>query len=348
MYCPIESSLLIKANGEIPCGWCGLGMDKILYRTTEKTDFINAILFGDRYKKIRNSFKRNQVPWPLTCPLCFLIEKDKPFYSPLVEERAVPYVQIEPSYLCQLDCGACFPRKKNRKKVKSPPYDMPLELLKKVVIDLQRAGFTVTYFDFLGQGEPLMNRDIWKMTAFAKEHFPECFISLSTNGNFKYNKDANHAGLSQLIVSVDGCFQDSYEIYRRNGDINTVFRFIEQFANEKSRHNLDTKLIWKYLLFGHNDSDSELIEAQKKAVELGVDSISFQVTPLVGSYSRSRFYDKKESSIFPLIETDTRILKILTPEETHPHGDFLDSLKNNKLAMILWGLHAKLFKKDRY
>jgi wyosine [tRNA(Phe)-imidazoG37] synthetase (radical SAM superfamily) len=252
------------------------------------------------------------------------MEQSEPFSNMIANEGKIEMVMFEPSFLCQLDCPACFPSRKDRRKVKVPPYNMPLELFKKVIDDICKAGLTVDCIDFKGRGEPLMNGDVWKMARYARDHFPESTISIDTNGNFEYAEDSINAGLSQLYVCVDGCFQDSYEIYRRKGDIDKAFGFMEQFAKAKKRCGKSTELVWKYLLFGHNDSDSELIEAQKKAMELGVDALFFLATPLVQSCKRSRFFEKDNLKTFPRINTGASSLKILAPDEIPFVKDFLD------------------------
>jgi hypothetical protein len=225
---------------------------------------------------------------------------------------------------------------------------MPLELFRELVDDICNSRFDVAQFDFEGEGEPLMNRDVWKMVSYAREHFPQSHIKLTTNGNFDYNDDSVHAGLSRLEFSVDGYFQDSYEIYRRKGDIDKAFGFMEQFAKAKKRCGKNTELVWKYLLFGHNDSDSELIEAQKKAMELGVDSLLFYPTPLVTAPCKhSRFFKKEKMANFPRIDTGGSSLRIDLIEESGAAGDYRASIYRNKLALFAVKLFGLLTRKLR-
>jgi hypothetical protein len=339
----MESSIYVRANGEIPCGWCG--EQKILYHLTEDTDIVNSVLLGDSYNYIRTSLKQNKKPWSFKCLLCPLLEKETPFSSKIIDERIIPYVQIEPSCLCQLDCGACFPSRRNRKKMRKPPYDMPMGLFKKLIDSFHRDGFTVCSFDFMGRGDPLMNMDVWKMVSYTREHFPESYISLFTNGNYEYNEGSVNSGVSELVISADGCFQKSYERYRRYGNINTVFRFMEQFVEGKKRYGKDIEIIWKYILFSHNDSNRELIATQKKAMELEIDTLSFIVTPFTtGSCRQSRYFKKSEIANFPLIDTGTSSLKIAIPDGLHPLNHFLNSAHKRKLFMVFWRLSTTLSK----
>ncbi len=204
MYCKILNSLYVKANGEIPCLEM-TGEDNILYHATNETNFTNSVMFGKNYNFIRDSLKCNLQPWD-ECSNYLFLEKDKPFTNPLADERRIDKIQIEPSFLCQIDCSACFPPKNKRKKFKAPPYNMRFELFKKIIDDFSEAGFSIGEMQFQGRGEPLLNNDVWKMAAYTREKFPQSYISVFTNGNFAYNSESIYAGLSELIISVDGCY----------------------------------------------------------------------------------------------------------------------------------------------
>jgi hypothetical protein len=168
---------------------------------------------------------------------------------------------------------------------------------------LYGAGYSVGHFNFQGRGEPLMNKDVWKMVSYAREFYPDSKISLNTNGNFKYTDDLVTSGLSQLMVAVDGCYQDSYQMLRNGGKIDKAFRFMQEISEGKARYEKELEVVWQYAMFGHNDSDRELMDAQKKAMELGIDLLDFDITFWVGSkLKHSRFGDIKEILKFPFSE----------------------------------------------
>jgi organic radical activating enzyme len=331
----MASCLYIKANGEIPC-WCGVGEKKNLCQTTEETDFVHSVLFGKAFEHIRTQLSRGSLPWPALCKLCVLLDRKSPFNNKLIAERTIDSIQLEPSYLCNLDCSACIPSKKNFKWTKGPPYNMSLNLLQKLINDLKKSEFSVGSFDFQGRGEPLMNHNIWKMISYVRMNYPDSYIETTTNGNFEYNPDSIHAGLSKIVMSVDGCYQDSYVKYRKEGNIDMAFKLLERFADEKRKYGKQLEVVWKYILFGHNDSDKELIDAQKKALEIGVDTLIFHVTPFVHSCKRSRFFKSSEKFKFPKIDTSNSSLKILYPDENNPANIFMEKANSNKLAYIAW------------
>jgi hypothetical protein len=332
MYCPVESRIYLKANGEVPC-WCAYGEKKILHTATAGTDFVEDVLAGESYGHIRDALSRNRQPWPKYCTPCFFLEPDDHFRSKFLDQQLIDSIQIEPSFLCQLDCIACSPPRKKRTRVKSPPHIMPLELFSKLVDDLKRSGIFVRYFEFQGRGEPLMNKDVWKMVAYARRLYPDSIISLMTNGNFPYTDDSVRAGLSEFVFAVDGCFQKSYETYRRHGDIDKPLEFMEKFANEKKKHGTETRIVWKYILFAHNDSEREIIETQRRALLMGVDEIWFQVTPFVHTCKPTRFIEKSELMKFPLIDTQGN-LRVVTPD-VNPVNTVIDKVWRGKTGFIL-------------
>ncbi len=95
-----------------------------------------------------------------------------------------------------------------------------------------------------------------------------------------------------------------------------AFRFMEDFVRKKEKHKIDAKVTWKYLLFRHNDSDQELVDTQKKALDLRVDVLAFHTTPWVGYCKHSRFYRNKNTD-FPRINIDTSSLKVISPNESN-------------------------------
>jgi AdoMet-dependent heme synthase len=77
----------------------------------------------------------------------------------------------------------------------------------------QQAG--VRYVRFTG-GEPLMHRDILKLVQIGNEYGMK--MSIITNGMLlpRMIKPLADSGLAQVIVSVDGAFAETHDLYRRS------------------------------------------------------------------------------------------------------------------------------------
>ncbi len=111
---------------------------------------------------------------------------------------------------------------------------------------------------------------------------------------------------------------------------------MERFANDKLKYGEKIELVWKYILFGHNDSDRELKEAQKMAMEIGVDVLLFHVTPYVNACKKSKYFKMNNVVLFPRVNTDKSSLRIVYPDNNNPANNFMKKVYNNKLSYIAW------------
>jgi hypothetical protein len=98
---------------------------------------------------------------------------------------------------------------------------------------------------------------------------------VTTAGNVDFKTTVGDADLDRLVVSCDGSRQKAYAQYRRGGDLQTVIKFMRDSKKCGSR---ETFLEWKYILFEFNDSDEDILHAQKIADGIGVDSLLFIIT----------------------------------------------------------------------
>jgi hypothetical protein len=89
--------------------------------------------------------------------------------------------------------------------------------------------------------------------------------------------------------------QSSYAKYRVRGNVELAL----QFMRDARAYAVNKPFIeWKYILFEFNDSDEEIVEAQRLAEEIGVDSIMFIVTP---SKWHSRRFRSDNLNHFPCV-----------------------------------------------
>jgi len=81
------------------------------------------------------------------------------------------------------------------------------------------------------------------------------------------------SGLDFLVLSIDGATQPVYEQYRKNGNLDLVYRNIRKLVEAKKRLAKQTPILcWQFLVFEHNQHEIPL--AIELARELGVDMIS--------------------------------------------------------------------------
>lgn len=73
----------------------------------------------------------------------------------------------------------------------------------------------------------------------------------------------------RISVSIDGCSERTYRIYRRNGNFNNVIRNIERINYYKEKYNSKLPdLIWQFIIFGHNEHELPKAKAMAKKMKM--------------------------------------------------------------------------------
>jgi radical SAM protein with 4Fe4S-binding SPASM domain len=132
-------------------------------------------------------------------------------------------IHIESTNVCNLDCLFCpYGHQKRRKGY------MGLALFQKI-IDECRGREVRLWLHFLG--EPLLNRDLPAMVAYAKaQGLPQ--VGFSTNGFFltqELGEKLIESGLDRLECSVDGVDPESYLQLRRSREFHRVVANLQGF-----------------------------------------------------------------------------------------------------------------------
>ncbi|MAG48003.1 hypothetical protein CL617_05335 [archaeon] len=179
-------------------------------------------------------------------------------------------IMIEPNNICNLKCPLC---PTGERSLKRPLGQMALDTFQKVLDDV---GDSTIHLRLWNWGEPLLNKDLFKMIKRANRK--KIFINISTNGTFlnKDNvQDLVDCGLDEIIVSVDGASQKTYEKYRIGGHLDTILKGIKLLAEAKKEKNSKTPYInLQFILMSHNEH--EISEIRKIAHELGVNALTFK------------------------------------------------------------------------
>ena len=136
---------------------------------------------------------------------------------------------IDITNVCTLKCrlcptGAGLPGRKKGM--------MPLEAFRKII---DETGKYLISIDLFNWGEPLMNKDVYQMIAYA--HARHIVTSVSSNFQHFSEAAANQmisSGLDILILSIDGASQESYEKYRIGGDFRKVIEHMSLLVKKKN------------------------------------------------------------------------------------------------------------------
>ena len=182
------------------------------------------------------------------------------------------YYFIDPINICNLRCPLC---PTGRGVLARPRGRMELSLLKRIVDEIAPYAYRIELYNW---GEPLLHPDILEMIRYVSQQ--QITVGLSSN---LHQLDADMAyqlvesGLTQLVVSIDGATQETYETYRRQGQLDRALENLELLI--KARRDLGRRhpfIIWRMLVGRHNEHEIEAVRAM--AHQMGVDS--FSIGPL--------------------------------------------------------------------
>ena len=168
-------------------------------------------------------------------------------------------MMVEPTNFCNLKCPLC----------PSGNGNMGIDDFKRLIDD---AGDYLVLLMLWNQGEPFINKDLLEMIRYARsKRIP---TMTSTNGHFIRTKeqarDVVRSGLSEMIVSLDGVDQETYEKYRVGGKLEKVITGTRLVAEAKRELRSKTPLInVQFIVFRHNEDD--IAEAERLAKEVGAD-----------------------------------------------------------------------------
>lgn len=281
MNCEILRTIYLRANTEIPCNACA-GERVNLGWARAAPDWSATQLFNEgRFRQITEALANGEPPWGDVCRRCVFLRPDEPFDDGLAAKR-LEKVHVEPSMACAIRCPGC--QRTQEITQRRGAVFLPVATYRRMLRSLAEEGFSVGVFFFCGKGEPLAHPELAELIRATREFFPTTPIEINTNGNYRYAEVFPvGAEPDKLIVSVDGVHQASYEKYRINGQVALALAFM---SDAKKSKGMPPAVEWKYILFCHNDSDEELVAAQLRAEEIGVDGLLFVLTHTVEQSTR--------------------------------------------------------------
>lgn len=106
-------------------------------------------------------------------------------------------------------------------------------------------------------GEPLINRDIFKMIRLTAEFAK---VNISTNALLLDPSKAEElitSGVFDLIVSIDGMSQEVYEKYRVGGDVKKALAALQLLNEFNVKHGRKVQLLPQFIVFKHNQHEKE-------------------------------------------------------------------------------------------
>ncbi|MCB1009960.1 MAG: radical SAM protein [Acidobacteria bacterium] len=178
---------------------------------------------------------------------------------------------LDPVNNCHLGCPGCV---HSRNRAVAANYDWPggrmsPEAFERALADFGLYAFGVAFYNW---GEPLLHKELPRFVRAAKSYL--LHTSLSSNLSLPFDAEALVAsGLNFLFVAVDGASQESYERFRRGGDLRLCLDNMTKLVRARERAGSTVPyILWRFLTFEHNLH--EVDRAIEIARDLGVDQIS--------------------------------------------------------------------------
>jgi MoaA/NifB/PqqE/SkfB family radical SAM enzyme len=125
------------------------------------------------------------------------------------------------------------------------------------ILDSMKYAHTV---DFTGWGEPLLNKNIFEMIRLARER--GCATTMTSNGTALVSRNRLQlieAGLTNLVVSVDGMRPETYDPIRIGSSFETVTNKLKALSDLINSRQASLELGIAFTIQAANASDLELI-----------------------------------------------------------------------------------------
>lgn len=215
-------------------------------------------------------------------------------------------IHLEITNKCQASCPMCARNLQGG-------ADNPFMKLNEITLEQFKEWFEPAFISQLDKlymcgnlGDPVVAKDTLEIFAYCREHNPDMWLSMNTNGSAKGRQFWEQ--LAELRVTIrfgiDG-LADTHNIYRRGTDFNKIIENASTFIRSGG------DAIWDMLVFEHNQHQVSECEALSK--ELGF----IQFIPK----NTARFKDnkldvidregKKEYTLYPSVKSKELTNKVI-------------------------------------
>jgi len=201
-----------------------------------------------------------------------------------------PYLQIEPTSICNYRCVFCYQTDTQFSNKKSGFMGtMDLATYKNIVEQIEG---NVHFLSLASRGEPLICKDLPKMLDYSVGKFLN--LKINTNASMLTESLCHtllNGAVRTVVFSADAAEEPLYSTMRVNGNLERVLRNIERFQNIRETQYPQTKLITRVsgVLF---DQEKQSMESMQNLWGNLVDQVSF-----VSYNPWENIYDSKLNSI---------------------------------------------------
>jgi len=158
------------------------------------------------------------------------------------------------------------------------------------------------------QGEPLLHKQIGEMISYARKK--RIYTELSTNANLlpAVFDSLKNSMPDKIIISLDGLNQETYNKYRVNGEISTVFDALKLLSQMPKKQRPFVEV--QFLVFSHNED--KILNLKKIKSQYRIDKLSLKTAQIYES-SQIEMLPKNEKYSRYKIDGNTFRLKSTLP-----------------------------------
>lgn len=113
----------------------------------------------------------------------------------------------------------------------------------------------IKHFDICGSwGDPIMNKDIFKIVKYIMDSNKKTTVLINTNGSFRnpdwwWNLGLLGKDRIRVMWAIEGITQEQHSLYRQNTDLNLILENMETFTLAGGHSQVFT------VVFEHNEKD---------------------------------------------------------------------------------------------
>jgi len=199
-----------------------------------------------------------------------------------------PEIGIEPTNQCNLKCIMCA----RTHEMTRPIGDMTFENFKKLI---DESKHHLEFVELQDLGEPLFNKELFKMIAYCKEKGIK--TGMSTNSTILTESSARNlmeAGLNQITFAFDGATKQTYEKVRVGGNYDLVIANIKRFLQIKKEMKSKIYCIMQCIAMNETEDEIRTFKAMWNNVP-GVNAVRIRQVTYTGT---GKFDNKKDSPCY--------------------------------------------------
>jgi len=201
-----------------------------------------------------------------------------------IADEYPPYLQIEPSSMCNYRCVFCFETDKFfTKRSNGFMGHMRIDTFKQVI---DQAEGHVEFLSIASRGEPLLCPEIELMLAYTRGKFLN--LKLNTNASL-LDENKCHAilqsGVKTLVFSADAAEEPLYSQLRVGGKLATVLANVKRFQKIRATQYPDSQIITR--VSGVKLNNQQNLDSMQKLWGNLVDQVAFvNYNPWENTYQR--------------------------------------------------------------